>query len=618
MSGFVGILRVDGVPVEPGTLQGLTNFQAIRGPDAQQVWLDGCVGFGHTLLKTTEESHRERQPLSLDGNAWIVADARVDGRRELIVQLRAHGHEDLAADAPDAELLLRAYHVWGEDCVQHLLGDFAFGIWDRPQRRLFCARDHLGVKPFYYAHIGSLVLFSNTLDCIRQHPAVSNTLNDRAIADFLLFEMNQDSATTSFADIQRLPPAHCAVWSLEGLRIRRYWTMPIEEPLLYQRSQDYFDQFKELLQEAVGDRVRTNRVGIFLSGGLDSSTLLAGANDLRKQSRDAFELVAVTKVDPEFADDGTYAKLVAKHLQIPVHFLNWGEEAVNPNWERTPFHTQEPDSSPWTAEAYHCSWRQIQSHSRVFFYGEGPDNALRFEWRPYASYLIHNRRYGRLLRDACSTLMAQPRPPYWGRISNALIQFGSNESFEPTAFPAWLSPDLEKRLDLRDRWHNLWREAPSRGGMTHPFHPVAYASFESPLWQVIFEGQDAGRTGVCTELRYPFVDVRLLSFLLRVPAMPWCRSKYFMRRAFRGALPRQVLRRQKSGIPCQAIMDRVARGGLAPFVAAPELSCYVNPDLVPNVINKDIWVFGGGLLARSLNFWLQNSQSFMQNGAGRD
>src|SRR5262249_25439910 len=182
-----------------------------RGPDARHTWVNGMVGFGHTLLKTTEESNREHQPLTVDGKAWIVADVRIDARADLIMHLEDRG-ECVEDGTTDAELVLHAFRVWGEDCVDHLLGDFAFAVWDRPRRRLFCARDQLGVKPFFYAHVGETVIFSNTLDCIRRHPAVSEKLNELAIGDFLLFGLNQDLTTTSFADIRRLPPAHRATW----------------------------------------------------------------------------------------------------------------------------------------------------------------------------------------------------------------------------------------------------------------------------------------------------------------------------------------------------------------------------------------------------------------------
>src|SRR5579872_4894358 len=151
MSGIVGIVQLDESPVEHRTLQALTDSLAFRGPDAQQIWVDGPVGFGHTLLKTTAESETEHQPFSLDGATWIVADARLDARPDLIAKLESRN--GLGA-APDVELLLRAYLAWGENCVDHFLGDLAFAIWDAPRKILFCARDHLGVKPFYYAQQG--------------------------------------------------------------------------------------------------------------------------------------------------------------------------------------------------------------------------------------------------------------------------------------------------------------------------------------------------------------------------------------------------------------------------------------------------------------------------------
>src|SRR5438045_2935572 len=212
MSGIVGIVGLDGRPVDGELLRRMTDFMAFRGPDAQQVWCDGSVGFGHTLLRSTDESRPKKQPFSLDGRLWITADARVDGQSELIEKLRNCGWTHLGRPT-DAELILRAYEAWGEDCLQHLIGDFAFAIWDGPRRRLFCGRDHFGVKPFYYAQVGNVLIFSNTLNCIRLYPDVSCELNDQAIGDFLLFNFNQDPRTTAFRDIQRLPPAHSLTWS---------------------------------------------------------------------------------------------------------------------------------------------------------------------------------------------------------------------------------------------------------------------------------------------------------------------------------------------------------------------------------------------------------------------
>ena len=205
MSGIVGIINLEGATVDRQLLQQMTEFMAYRGPDVQDIWVDGNVGFGHALLRTTSESLGEQQPCSLDGEVWITADARIDNRAELIEKLNSS--IDLKT-VTDVELILRAYQVWEEDCVKHLLGDFAFAIWDSRVQRLFCARDHFGVKPFYYARVGNSLIFGNTLNGVRIHPQVSDELNDLAIADFLLFGYNQELDTTTFADIQRLPPAH--------------------------------------------------------------------------------------------------------------------------------------------------------------------------------------------------------------------------------------------------------------------------------------------------------------------------------------------------------------------------------------------------------------------------
>ena len=248
MSSIVGIVHFDGAPVDRLLLGRMTGFMTFRGPDAQEVRLDGNAGFGHTLLKTTDESEHESQPFTLDGRIWVVADARVDARNDLIAELKANAkNENLSPETTDVELILRAYLTWDEDCVKHLIGDFAFAIWDGGKQSLFCGRDHLGVKPLFYAQLGQTLIFSNTLDCIRQHPSVSHRLNDLAIADFLLFDLNQDLATTSFADIQRIPPAHAAKWSVEGMQLRRYWTLPIEEPVYFRKPDDFVDRFKELL-----------------------------------------------------------------------------------------------------------------------------------------------------------------------------------------------------------------------------------------------------------------------------------------------------------------------------------------------------------------------------------
>ena len=255
MSGIAGIWNLNGAPVDRGLLEFMTRYLAFRGPDAQESWTAGPVGFGHTLLRTTFESEQEKQPASLNGQIWITADARIDARADLAAKLRDQGEPCRPAD-PDCELILRAYRAWGEACVEHLLGDFAFAIWDARTQRLFCARDHFGVKPFFYVRVGDHFIFSNTLNCVRIHPAVSEELNERAIADYLLFDGNAESDTTSFREIFRLPAAHSLSVQNGSLNVRRYWTLPVDSPVTYRHANEYVEKFLELLETAVSDRLR--------------------------------------------------------------------------------------------------------------------------------------------------------------------------------------------------------------------------------------------------------------------------------------------------------------------------------------------------------------------------
>lgn len=602
MSGIVGVVQFEGKAVESRLLRGLTSFLAFRGPDAQRTWIKDSVGLGHTLFETTEESDHNCQPLTRDDNTWIIADARIDARQELISELSASGEADLAqSKSIDAELILRAYSCWGTACVEHLRGDFAFGIWDAARQQLFCARDHMGVKPFYYAQIGSCLVFSNSLDCVRHHPLVSNRLNDLAMADFLLFGVNQDPATTFFAEIQRLPPAHSLIWSRNALQLNRYWSLPIDEPLFYRRSDDYIDQFRYLLRKAVADRLRTNQVWVFMSGGLDSPTLAAMARDLMQKRYPNFDVQALTVVDPFLSDEARYANAIAAHLNIPIHYRQSAETCLE-NWEQIPFSTPEPSPSAWTVPAERRFWQALRTYSRVFFFGEGPDNALHFEWRPCLSYLIEHRLYGRALRSVAATVFSQKYPPFWWRIRNGLRARDTED-----VFPPWVEPSLEARLRLRERWAAFNSPPVS----IHPLRPAGCASLQIALWQAMFESFDTATTHACFEVRHPYLDLQLLRFMLAVPALPWCRSKYLMRRAMRGALPREVLQRKKTGIDPSPVLKQIAGLCVRPFLPVCGIREYLDVECITSAPATSL--IESNLRARALNHWLQNSSGANDN-----
>jgi asparagine synthase (glutamine-hydrolysing) len=603
MSGIVGILNLDGSPIDGDLLGRMTAYLTFRGPDSLRVWSKKQVGFGHALLKITAESEREEQPFTLDGQRWIVADARVDAREDLVAELKRRDQKALASDATDAELILRAYCVWGEDCVRRLLGDFTFAVWDEPRQRLFCARDHLGVKPFFYAQLGETVVFSNTLDCIRLHSSVSRDLNDSAIADFLLFGVNQEVDTTSFRDIRRLPPAHTLTWSNRTAQCRRYWTLPMEEPIHFSRAEDYEDRFKGLLRVALRDRLRTRRVGVFMSGGLDSPTLAAVALSVLRQRSGDFFLQAITSVYDRLIPDSErhYAGLVADYLNIPIRYDVRDDETSIAQWDQVSVHTPEPVDNPPAFAAGVEFLKNMGTQARVFLYGEGPDNALRYEWRPYLSHLLARRRAVPLARALTSDLFMHRRVPLWSSIRQVAGARRHRNQWREE-FPAWLNEEFAAHC--RERWEAVRRRAPS----PHPVRPRGYEGILSARWQSLFEDCDFSGALTHCEIQHPFLDLRVLQYMLALPAMPWCRNKLIIRRSMRTALPREVLSRKKATIHVSPDFKRVLASGLPRLVPSPDLFRYVNPAKTCSR-PKSTLELRAALRPLGLNYWLQNVAS---------
>jgi asparagine synthase (glutamine-hydrolysing) len=191
MSGIVGVVHWDGQPVDVHLFENMTQALSDCGNHRPRTWINGNVALGHVWLQTSPDAIHENQPFSGDQKTWIVADARIDGRIELVEKLRAKGRS-VNRQTPAAHLIWHAYGVWRDHCVDHLIGDFAFAIWDKARQTLFCARDHFGIKPFYYARLKQGLIFASTIDAFWEYQALAIELNESAVGDFLLFGYNTD------------------------------------------------------------------------------------------------------------------------------------------------------------------------------------------------------------------------------------------------------------------------------------------------------------------------------------------------------------------------------------------------------------------------------------------
>jgi len=560
---------------------------------------------GHALLRTTNESKGERQPANVEERYRIVADARLDAREELIAELQG-ADRNACSDAPDCDLILHAYAAWGTTCVDRLRGDFSFALWDARHRQLFCARDHFGVKPFFYAAIGQLVVVSNTLNCVRRHPAISRRLNDLAIADFLLVDMIREPGATSFAHIQRLPPAHVLSFEAGTISVRRYWTLPVSSPVRHQVSSECVEQFQELLDRAVNDRLRTNNVAVLMSGGLDSPTVAATARRMLASNGNgaADGLCAYTEVFRTLIphEEGRYAKLVAEALKIPIEF-QVSDEAVWQDLNREDNRWPEPMHAPGSDGGI-AQLRQISAWGRVALTGFGGDPALSSLLSVHFLQLLKTRQFRLALADAIWYLAAE------GRFSRMYVRTRLRRWFaskkETSWYPKWLNQDLETRLGLRERWQTFMRAPNSNKAV----RPTAYEAIVDPLWPNLFEGYDPGLTGVPVEVRHPFFDLRLVEFLMALPALPWCSDKELLREAARGILPDAVRLRRKTPLladPLIAVLERPEFAWVDSFEGVPELAQYVERSLIPKVLGeKDAWNAWINLRPLSLNFWLRS------------
>jgi asparagine synthase (glutamine-hydrolysing) len=257
----------------------MTEIIGHRGPDGAGYWLDGPVGLGHRMLHTTPESLQEQQPFPNEtGNLCLTLDGRVDNRDELRVALEARGKK-VRTDT-DAEIVLRAYECWDEECPKHIIGDFAFVIWDRPNQRLFCARDPLGLRPFYYYSDDRTFLCGSEPRPLFEDPTTRREPNEGMIAEYLARAIT-DQEETLYRGVFRLPPAHVLSVQPGRLRKARYWDIDPVRKIRYRTDEEYAEHFSDIFKVAVRCRLRSQGpVGAYLSGGLDSSSVVGVVQSL--------------------------------------------------------------------------------------------------------------------------------------------------------------------------------------------------------------------------------------------------------------------------------------------------------------------------------------------------
>ena len=538
-------------------------------PDGSDHWFGPICGLGHALLHDGHDTP-SAQPLSLDRKTWISADARLDDRSTLIHALRSQGCE-VPQGIDDARLILESYLLWGEDCLTRLRGDFAFAIWDARTRSLFCARDQFGAVPLYYALHGDELLASNSLRALERHQAVSDELDDHAVGDFLLVGFPTDAAATIYKSIRQVPAAHQLLWRDGRTAITRYWNVPEWNGFLSGRPADIVAQFRECLQAAVKDRMRSASVGLQLSGGLDSTSIAALA--CRNSGAVASpSLRAYTATIHSISADreGEFAAQVAAALQLPVEWIDIdGCPDIDPLASPS-FHPPTPTQYQRTSLESEFATRPAK-HCRTVLTGLGGDVLLGYnpafwldwlkagQWtRAAAGYLNHFRAFRQLPVPGVRSAIRHRRRTGMG----ASIQL-----------PPWIDAEFAKSCGLVSRISALRKRMYDLD--------VASGLSENPQWADLLACGHPSFTGVPVRFRHPFFDVRLVEFITSIPPRSWLQDKHLLREATRDLLPEKVRRRPKTPLveaPAKSLQtSRGAQANIAEMIeSSPCLDRFIN------------------------------------------
>ena len=522
MSGIAGIFYTDDKPVERVHLADMLGELAHRGPDAQSIWCQGSVGLGCCVLRTTTGSFSEQIPQDCEQSGLaLTADARIDNRSELI--------DTLAIDdqhAADSELILRAYQRWGEACTQRLLGDFSFAIWDQQRQRLFCARDHLGIKPLYYHQAPGMFAFASEIKALLALAVVPRRLNEVRLADYLAGFLD-DHSVTFYEDILRLPAAHSASINRKGMSLWRYWILDPHRTLQHQGDRAYAEAFAEILTQAVDCRLRrADPVGFELSGGLDSSSILCTAQQLLTgQPLNTFSVVFDQAPG---AVEHKYIKAVHRGGgRFQPRYVYYDREPPLAQLDHILRHHDEPVSLP------NIHWGVYRAASnqgiRVLLDGIDGDTVL---WHGL---------------DGLTDLI---RAAAWS-LSLGEIRGWCRRLFcggrRPVADHQVINSDFAHRIDLKTRLRAVTAEGCSSLPHWRLRHcrRLTSVGVTRALAQV-----DATAAAFALELRHPFFDKRVLEMAVALPLdqrfqRGW--TRVVLRRAMEEILPAEIIHRQSKG-----------------------------------------------------------------------
>jgi asparagine synthase (glutamine-hydrolysing) len=571
MCGIAGILRFDGRNANVHDVERMRDALKHRGPDGEGLWHTNVAGasvaFGHTRLSIIDLSETGKQPMvSADGNYCITYNGEIFNYTELRTELKALGHR--FEGHSDTEVLLTAFGQWGERCLSRLNGMFALAIWDAKRRALFCARDRLGIKPFFYSYTNEVFYFASEIKALLRIDQVHTSPDETTVYDYLSLGLMHHDERSFFSGIRHLP-AGCSLWvESSALSLQRYWELSASD--LGRGALDV-GELEHLLEDAISLCLRSDvPVGILLSGGLDSSAITSLAARHYPGRLQAFSLI----YDDPTSDESNYASLVAAHAGVDLRLLKPEGQGL---WKELDDLITAQDGPTHAPEVY-ANWCMMRTMSKcnmkVLLTGQGGDELFGgYNW--YPRYLLASLlRQGRIIR-LLSELWCLPKNfPNTNTSSRLFLLASLLQAKLPINVKIIQKPELQcidaiLRADLRQAMRprdttNMRLLDPS--GLEEKSHyDLLYCNVPQFLH---YEDSNAMAFGI--EERVPLLDHRLVEWAHSLMVQWKIRngvSKYPLRQVMKGLLPMPIVtRKDKMGL--SAPRDLWLREVLRPEIEA--------------------------------------------------
>ncbi len=564
MCGITGVMQFrGGARVEPETLRQMCAAMVHRGPDDEGIYTDGSVGIGMRRLSIVDLA-TGHQPLSNeDGTVWIVFNGEIYNHAALREQLQARGHQYRTHS--DTETIIHLYEEYGPDCVQQLRGMFAFAIWDARRKRLFIARDRLGIKPLYYQLTSQQMVWGSEIKVILACPGTGAQLDRTVLPEYLAFGYLAGEQTF-YSGIRKLMPGHWMEVDPSGqVRIERYWDLPVT-PSERSRPESYYVQtFREMLEQAVSSHLMSDvPLGVFLSGGVDSSAVAALMTKIRRAPVETFSVGYAEDAYSELP----FAQVVAKHLNSLHHEVLVSQQDFFDTLPHLIWHEDEPIVWPSSIPLYFVA-QLAHERVKVVLTGEGADETL-------AGYT----RYAFTLKNAA-----------WDRIYRHIIPGAIRSGIRSSiADSTWISATIRRKLSHTflarngnswasfyfDNFFSAFSESDQAGLLTNEIlkegtagtayqnvleywehssgemlQRLLYTDIKTYLVELLMK-QDNMSMAASIESRVPFLDHLLVEFATNIPQnlqLGGFAGKRILKKAVEDLLPHSILYRPKLGFP---------------------------------------------------------------------